>query len=237
MKLEKHKLVLVIVAVVAILSALLPWATVNIFGFKQSISGLQGDGWFMIIAAGIQLFFLLTGDQEKPLIDAPRVFVLIAAAVMFLVPAYGVFTYKSRLTGLGTQLNLDLSALTDMVQIGIGMYLALFAGLVSVLVLVFQKQLTEVLNGQKSAMAAAVEAGASVASAAKDAAETVVEKSAELTHKATEEVKGVTEKGASSTEEIVEEGVEFAQETGEKVVEEVAEGLDKAKDIAEDVTE
>ena len=117
---EKNRLFILISAGVAILGALLPWASLNIGTFgPYSVHGFNGDGWFVIIAAIVSIVLACLNNMNKPMPKGFAIGVIVAGAISTLVTLVNLFSvnkYVSNFGGYG-------------VSIGFGLILSLLASI------------------------------------------------------------------------------------------------------------
>ena len=117
---EKNRLFILISAGVAILGALLPWASLNIGAFgSYSVHGFNGDGWFVIIAAIVSIVLACLNNMNKPMPKGFAIGVIVAGAISTLVTLVNLFSvnkYVSNFGGYG-------------VSIGFGLILSLLASI------------------------------------------------------------------------------------------------------------
>ncbi|MBZ2096268.1 lantibiotic ABC transporter permease [Streptococcus oralis] len=117
---EKNRLFILISAGVAILGALLPWASLNIGTFgSYSVHGFNGDGWFVIIAAIVSIVLACLNNMNKPMPKGFAIGVIVAGAISTLVTLVNLFSvnkYVSNFGGYG-------------VSIGFGLILSLLASI------------------------------------------------------------------------------------------------------------
>ena len=62
---HKQRLVIIVIAVVGIISTFLPWASVEVWGLRTSVSGISGDGWFVLIAMAAAIGLAAVGKREE----------------------------------------------------------------------------------------------------------------------------------------------------------------------------
>ncbi len=117
---EKKRMLILIIAVVGMIGAFLPWYTV--FG-TMNVSGTEDGGWLTLIlfAAGGAIAFF-TGDKMEPLKKKFLSGVWIPAAIAFLLILTKIF--KSRPGGI---------------SLGIGIWVVALAGLAQIFVTFFYK--------------------------------------------------------------------------------------------------
>ena len=117
---EKNRLFIIISAAVAILSSVLPWASLNAGNFgSYSWNGLRGDGWFVIIFAVVAIVLACLNDVKSSLPKGFAIGVIVAGAlstVVTLIDVFGVNKYAVNFNGYG-------------VSIGFGLILALIASI------------------------------------------------------------------------------------------------------------
>lgn len=117
---EKNRLLIVISAAVAILSTFLPWASFNagVLG-SMSVNGLQGDGWFVIIAAIVSIVLTCLNNVNKSMPKGFAIGVIVSGAIATLVTFVNLFSvnkYVSNVGGYG-------------ISIGFGLILSLLASI------------------------------------------------------------------------------------------------------------
>ena len=117
---EKNRLFIIISAAVAILSSLLPWASLNAGNFgSYSWNGLRGDGWFVIIFAVVAIVLACLNDVKTSLPKGFAIGVIVSGSlstVVTLIDVFGVNKYAVNFNGYG-------------VSIGFGLILALIASI------------------------------------------------------------------------------------------------------------
>ena len=119
---KKNKLYIGLAGCVLILiAAFLPYATVSVFGFKQSVSYVEGWEGKVILALSIASGLLLWFKKEK--------YSLISTGLILLINLYGMINLKSQLKGFGSLVNANL---------GIGPWLILIGVVAAAGVVVFQ---------------------------------------------------------------------------------------------------
>ena len=107
---DKFKLGVFIASALVIISTILPYASVSLFGFSESVSLLKGgDGWFFIAAAAVAIVGAVIGKPILPLVGG-----VIAA----LLSLFEIANTKS-----------ELGAYSSMVDMGLGFYLNLIASI------------------------------------------------------------------------------------------------------------
>ncbi|MGV6861794.1 MAG: hypothetical protein ACWA41_08475 [Putridiphycobacter sp.] len=115
---NKQRIIVLAAAGVGLLSCILPWASINVFFIKTSVSGLGvWSGWLTFLGfvlAGV--FGFLGDDRNQPVEKSKRVFITIGGAVAFL---FALLTMVIWATSDGSA----------MMSFGIGMYLALLSGI------------------------------------------------------------------------------------------------------------
>lgn len=103
---DKLKLGVLIASAVVILSTFLPYATVSLFGFSESVSLLEGgDGWFFIAASAVAIVGVLI---NKPILP------LVGGVITALISLFEIVDMKTQLG--------DYSSMVDM---SMGFYLSL----------------------------------------------------------------------------------------------------------------
>lgn len=110
---EKKRMLILIVAVIGMIGAFLPWYTV--FG-TMNVSGTEDGGWLVVIlfAAGGAIAFF-AGDKMEPLAKKLLSGVWIPAAIAFLLILTKIF--KSKPGGISLGIGIWIVALAGLAQI------------------------------------------------------------------------------------------------------------------------
>ena len=82
---SKQRIVVLVVSVVGIIAAFLPWVTIVVFGVNVSTSGIEGDGVFTLILFAVATIMCFIGQRAKPL--GKTKFVCAGAGAMSVVVA------------------------------------------------------------------------------------------------------------------------------------------------------
>lgn len=99
---------------VTAIGSALPWASVSVMGYGATKNGLSGDGVITIIASILALGFFVLGLVGKA--RWPFAVALILALITAFVGIY------------------DAARLSEMISIGIGLWMVMIAGIAGVLV-------------------------------------------------------------------------------------------------------
>ena len=138
---HKQKTALVIAAAVGMVSIFLPWANVPILG---SVNGTSSTiGWVMFILFGITLAVVLfLGDRGKAVDkkDLKQVAGIIApAAIATLIAIWQMINFNSAMKSVGAG-NPYAALLSSSVSLGIGLYIAVLAGIAVVAIVYLMKE-------------------------------------------------------------------------------------------------
>jgi len=137
---HKQKIALIVAAAIGMLSIFLPWANVPLLG---SISGTSSNiGWIMFVLFGITLAVILfLGDRKKAVDqkDLKQIAGIIApAAIAALIAIWQMISFNSSMKGLGAD-NPYAALLSSSVSLGIGLYIAIIAGIAVVAIIYLMK--------------------------------------------------------------------------------------------------
>ena len=234
---EKNRLFILISAGVAILSSLLPWASLNAGAFgSYSVNGYQGDGWFVIIAAIVSIVLACLNNMNKAMSKGFSIGVIVAGAIATLVTLINLFSvnkYVSNFGGYG-------------VSIGFGLILALLASIALVVTgllamsggKITKESFTELAESGKDF---AQTVGRVTSSTVKTAVEEIKKESQERKKEETTADKTETAKEETEQKEEAKEPAnveaESAAENAEPVKEETTESESETKTEAEPVAE
>lgn len=124
--LHKSKMYSLLIAGVALITLLLPWISVKVFGYSQSWNGLRGWGLLSLLGIGGAIAISLMGDKTKEY-DATMKKVILGCFGAIALGAVLFFLRKSTVaggmssvgTGLGLWLCLAVGALGVLLQMGI----------------------------------------------------------------------------------------------------------------------
>ena len=94
-----------------LIAVFLPYATVSVFGFKQSVSYVEGWEGKAILALSVASGLLLWFKKEK--------FLLISTGLILLIDLYGIFNLKAQLKEFGSLVNSSLGISPWLVIIGV----------------------------------------------------------------------------------------------------------------------
>lgn len=64
---SKQRIVVLVVSIVGIVAAFLPWATIVLFGVSVSASGIEGDGVITLILFAVAAILCFVGKRAEPL--------------------------------------------------------------------------------------------------------------------------------------------------------------------------
>jgi hypothetical protein len=124
---HKQRLGVLIAAAAGIVATFLPWIHAPIIG---SVSGTQGDGWITLILFLPAVILCLSGDSTKPIKGGKRLGTVIPSLIASLIGAYKIADFKSIKSSMneGMEDNPFAEMFASTVQIGIGLYLLIAAG-------------------------------------------------------------------------------------------------------------
>ena len=117
--LHKQKLYALIIAGVALISLMLSWLSVNVFGISSSVNGFRSWGLLSLAGVGGVAALCFTGNRQLGFLPEQRNFVLGAFGAI----ALGALLFLLRKNSISGGM------FSDMVSTGIGLWLCLIAGL------------------------------------------------------------------------------------------------------------
>lgn len=196
---DKQRLAILISAIVGVLSAFLPWATVGAWGMEQSVNGLHGDGKFTLVFFGVIAGLVFVGNTAESFTKNLRVATIILGAISGLFVLINVLNFQNVLNQFGGEYfsNFGVSA-----SLGIGIWLSLLS---SVAVIV-----SNFVLGTKLDKADFVSAYNQTAAKVKETVQTVQEKTATDSETSTSETETAE---VVTSEEMVSEVASEAEET------------------------
>jgi len=125
-KLQRQELYLIIASGVAILSVFLPWVKLAVFDISQRLFGINTlGGWLVILTNAAVIAFLLF----------PEAFKAAEPHRKLIIAAVGGFTCFIGIIYRFVRLGAVASMVDDLVSFGFGLYLMMFAGLATLLLL------------------------------------------------------------------------------------------------------
>ena len=113
---HKQKLVIIGMAIVGIVSTIMPWASINVWGIRSRVNGLAGgDGWIVILAMGVVIAIAMVGERKNKIdLNDPKFkWGLVGAGVV--TGLIGIINFL-QLTGV------------PFTSIGLGLFLAIVVG-------------------------------------------------------------------------------------------------------------
>jgi DMSO reductase anchor subunit len=121
MNLHKQRIYSLIIAGVALVTLLLPWLSVNVYGYSRSWNGMKGWGLLSLLGIGAVAAASFMGNKMQDY-DANMKKVVLGGFGAIALGALLFFIRKNSLVGSGTGLNT-----------GFGLWLCLAVGVIGVL--------------------------------------------------------------------------------------------------------
>jgi hypothetical protein len=124
---NKQRIIILIAAGIGAISTFLPWREV----IGISVNGTAGgDGWVTLVLFGLVILTALTGKKEEILGWIHSIFIFIMSLIAAIVGAFDLASLNSTIDNLGSDSNIFTQGVASTAQVGIGLYLVLFAGIV-----------------------------------------------------------------------------------------------------------
>lgn len=124
--LHKSKMYSLIIAGIALITLLLPWISVKVFGYSQSWNGLRGWGLLSLLGVGGAIAVSLMGDKAQDYDATMKKAILgclgaiaLGALLFFIRKSSVAGGYSGVNTGIGLWLCLVVGALGVLLQMGI----------------------------------------------------------------------------------------------------------------------
>jgi len=129
LSLHRQRIAIACAAGVGMIATFLPWVKAPIVG---TVDGTAGDGWITFGLYAVALIVAFVGDRRKLLSGGKRLGAIIPAALASLIGIWKIVDFRARMSDVPKD-NPFAEALAQTVQLGVGLYLVVIAGIVVVI--------------------------------------------------------------------------------------------------------
>jgi len=128
LSLHRQRIAIACAAGVGMIATFLPWVKAPIVG---TVDGTAGDGWITFGLYAVALIVSFVGDRRKLLSGGKRLGAIIPAVLASLIGIWKIVDFRARMSDVPKD-NPFAEAFAHTVQLGIGLYLVVIAGIVLV---------------------------------------------------------------------------------------------------------